>query len=999
MTDTHPSLSVDEIRRSKSPACQGCALYDANIQVPGFNCSRNVDVLVIGEAPGMEDVFQPYTGPAGDFVRDMLRTAGLLDRARLDNSARCRPFTMKSKGDYSWPSLERPEQADREFCTDKHIIPELRKGNYKVILTLGGSALQTFYPDKKVTSVRGRLLSGPFGIPIFPIVHPAAARRTGSHTDYLQTLTDLQWLAGWLEGKDLRPTMPAIRYVVPPWVVSEPNYNVQCRWPAKTMPDDWTHDGVHSWETFLDAVNALEPLSPIVVDLETTGLNPWADGTTEKRADIVSCSVSVDSTCGWVFPIAFQGTDAKAAYVQFFEFIESLGHRLIFHNAAFDFQYMEVMSMRERAKRINWQYDVECSLMMHHTIYPTSAHGVEDLMTALGYDSHKRLFANHLKAKGAHTKEYYKADWYMLGAYNALDTGIQYRILEWLWTEFANWPNLRKFYEDRVIDSARSAWEMGLAGIPVDYEAVEIAEHHYLATLEERTWAIYSHPEVLRVMIEEWGMPIDGENPLRLNVLHEHFNLGSTQKLSRMFFGDDEYPGLGVPKRYSTKGKSGFYSTDKDVLANILGPEWETEIAANPLARIETDDDGNVTHRLTGFEIFDATARAVAAGVPADRVREKLSPFTAPVIATAITDHRRAGKFLSTYVRALKPEYNEDKKNRPLYIDNGVIHPIFKPHGTVTGRWASFFHTYPRPPAGKKLKRQFRSRFGPDGMLVGADQSQVEARTVAVLSGDQAMIDIFLQDRDLHTEVAADFYQVAPEDVTKAQRTAVKAIHFGTIYRRTPESLAVDLVKETRMPWKDAVEFATNFQKTYFERFHVMYDWRERVLKDLQERKVSWAIQSDAYIPVDPLNYTIVTPFNRKLLLSYDLKYGDLARKSSNFPVQSTANDIMLICIRRIQKELKRRRMRTVTWLGVHDSVYCDCPRDEVDDVAALVKTTMLRRSHLPWISLPFKTDVEVGYNYADMIDYEMMQAWEKKYGPMPREKFTKPKEIEQEIA
>ena len=46
----------------------------------------------------------------------------------------------------------------------------------------------------------------------------------------------------------------------------------------------------------------------------------------------------------------------------------------------------------------------------------------------------------------------------------------------------------------------------------------------------------------------------------------------------------------------------------------------------------------------------------------------------------------------------------------------------------------------------------------------------------------QELIDAFIHDKDIHTEVASDIFEVEPEEVTKQMRKAAKAVVFGIVY-------------------------------------------------------------------------------------------------------------------------------------------------------------------------------------------------------------------------
>ena len=57
----------------------------------------------------------------------------------------------------------------------------------------------------------------------------------------------------------------------------------------------------------------------------------------------------------------------------------------------------------------------------------------------------------------------------------------------------------------------------------------------------------------------------------------------------------------------------------------------------------------------------------------------------------------------------------------------------------------------------------------------------------------KALAEAFASDRDIHTQVASQVYEVAPGDVTPEMRRSAKAINFGVIYGQSPFGLARSL--------------------------------------------------------------------------------------------------------------------------------------------------------------------------------------------------------------
>jgi DNA polymerase I len=108
----------------------------------------------------------------------------------------------------------------------------------------------------------------------------------------------------------------------------------------------------------------------------------------------------------------------------------------------------------------------------------------------------------------------------------------------------------------------------------------------------------------------------------------------------------------------------------------------------------------------------------------------------------------------------------------------GRIHPDYMVCGAKSGRITCQQPNFQQLPPDVRL-----AVLAPPGkVLVAADYSQIELRVLAELSGDEAMRAVFAAGRDIHAEAAAPICGVPVDQVTPEQRTAAKAIVFGTVY-------------------------------------------------------------------------------------------------------------------------------------------------------------------------------------------------------------------------
>ena len=187
----------------------------------------------------------------------------------------------------------------------------------------------------------------------------------------------------------------------------------------------------------------------------------------------------------------------------------------------------------------------------------------------------------------------------------------------------------------------------------------------------------------------------------------------------------------------------------------------------------------------TGQESFDAKVLTSLCAHPNE---------VAAKMARAILVFRRYAKLLATYIEGLNID------------ESGRIHPTWNTHGTRTGRWSSQepnVMNIPKPQYGRNevgekiiIKSGLRDLFqASEGKyLVSADYSALEARIIALISGDKILCDWFLHNVDVHIETAKILFKT--NNPTSQQRELAKKVRYGYHYGSSTEtawrSLIVD---------------------------------------------------------------------------------------------------------------------------------------------------------------------------------------------------------------
>lgn len=187
--------------------------------------------------------------------------------------------------------------------------------------------------------------------------------------------------------------------------------------------------------------------------------------------------------------------------------------------------------------------------------------------------------------------------------------------------------------------------------------------------------------------------------------------------------------------------------------------------------------------------------------------------------ADALLRHRDATKtleFLRSWLELRDP--------------SNVIHATYNVGFVKTGRLSSSNPNVQQISA--RLKPAFIPR--PGHVLLDLDYSQVELRVAAFISRSQPMIEAFQRGDDLHRLLAAKIAGKAPEDVTSMERKRAKAGNFGLLYGMSPGGF--QSYAATAYDVSLTLAEAQAVHSAFFEMWDGMRQWHERSKRRAYER-------------------------------------------------------------------------------------------------------------------------------------------------------------------
>ncbi len=310
-------------------------------------------------------------------------------------------------------------------------------------------------------------------------------------------------------------------------------------------------------------------------------------------------------------------------------------------------------------------------------------------------------------------------------------------------------------------------------------------------------------------------------------------------------------------------------------------------------------------------------------------------------IVTAVLEYRELRKLLSTYIETLPQQL--DAENR--------LHAQFLQTGTTTGRLASQNPNLQNIPLHSERGRAIRHAFiAPEGYeLVSLDYSQIELRLAAILSGDEKLCDIFRHGRDVHREVAARVFHVAPEAVDSEMRRRAKVINFGILYGMGVNALRVQLGTTTAD--------AHAFYEEYFREFKTLSEYLETTKGFARKH-----------------GYT-ETLFGRRRQfpeMKSSLPYvrAQAERMAINAPIQGTEGDIIKLAMveadRMLEREGAQRDVHLI--LSVHDELVYEVAGARARELGEKIRTVM--EAVVPESAargVPISAEVKSGPNWGSL--------------------------------
>lgn len=311
--------------------------------------------------------------------------------------------------------------------------------------------------------------------------------------------------------------------------------------------------------------------------------------------------------------------------------------------------------------------------------------------------------------------------------------------------------------------------------------------------------------------------------------------------------------------------------------------------------------------------------------------------------------------------------------------DRGAFPVPLRYYGAHSGRWSGqdSVNMQNLPSRGENAGRIKKAIMAPVGyVVIDCDSSQIEARVLAWLAGQDDLVAAFERREDVYKIMAAKIYKVAVADVTPAQRTVGKTIILGAGYGVGHLKLKLFLKQQA------GVIVTTDTAKAYIDTYRSANDkipklWRkgEDALRELTQKQ-SMVLDAQKLLEVIPGK-------GIKLPNGLFIQYPDLRKvvdeesgkaswvyTSKGLPVHVYGGKVIEnVCqaVARIiiGEQMLRIAKRYKCVLTVHDAIAVIATVGEADAARAYVEDCMNWRP--TWAqTLPLACESGMGKSYGD---------------------------------
>lgn len=378
-----------------------------------------------------------------------------------------------------------------------------------------------------------------------------------------------------------------------------------------------------------------------------------------------------------------------------------------------------------------------------------------------------------------------------------------------------------------------------------------------------------------------------------------------------------------VQQTVALKGKGEFKMGSPKDIASLLYDVMRCSPARIPGKSPRTTEDGQLQQLIGKYKREKKEAKV--------EILEKIASW------------RSLDKLHGTYVMS----------NVKYQDSSGLVHPSWKLQGTRTGRIACDSPPVHSSPTSHGLRRQYFSRWHDiGGILLGADESQIELRLFASLAEDQTLINFYnnMPGADLHRFMASLLFDVPYEAVTKEQRRIAKTCVFASLYGGGAGNLA----SQTGMDMPAAKRVHGKFLE----------------LVSIKQYSAKREVELTRFGGV----HSVFGHFLRIDVPNTKWGMAHAMRQALNSPIQVAASMTVQRAIIRARRYMQDAGLKSKIIIFHHDAIYWDVYPGELFQVLAIAQHVLVtepQQIYTSWLRVPLKVGIEFGNSWGDKIEVD----------------------------
>ena len=326
-----------------------------------------------------------------------------------------------------------------------------------------------------------------------------------------------------------------------------------------------------------------------------------------------------------------------------------------------------------------------------------------------------------------------------------------------------------------------------------------------------------------------------------------------------------------------------------------------------------------------------------------------------------------------------KTTLEETRTQRFIDISTRGLLPVpIKYYAAHTGRWGGDdkINLQNLPSRGNnagKLKKSIRA---PDGyMMIDCDSSQIEARTVAWLAGQNDLVEAFDKGEDVYKIMASAIYGKDVEKISEGERFVGKTTILGAGYGMGSQKFQVQLKTfGVEIEADEANRIIQVYRKTY-DQIPELWKQAQKCIEAIVDKK-AFLFGAVDVVTFDPIEGGFLLPsglwqrydglervYDTEGKVQYQYKTRKGAVKIYGGKVVENLCQAIARCVIAEQMLLIAKRYKVV--LTVHDAVTCLAPKEEVIEAQLYVEECMKTRP--AWAqTLPLSCESGVGKSYGE---------------------------------